>query len=609
MSVFISRLQIVNFRNFKSLDVHLAATSVVVGENKIGKSNMLQAIRLVLDPSLPDSARLLRLEDFYEGLDSFIGNKIEVAIEITGFDADAAAKSLLYDFLIEKSPLTARLVYRFAPKPTLEEGAPQTLEDYEFVLVGGEQEKRVPFEVRRYLALTVLPALRDAEGELSNWRRSPLKRLLERLNLPERKLKTVSKSLDKATRQLLKIPAVSELAADLQGRIDEMVGSLHGVETRFGLASTDTNQLLRSVRLLIDGDRERLISEASLGTANIIFLALLLQEFESRISRKELVSTILAIEEPEAHLHPQLQRVLFRYFLRSKASTIVTTHSPNVASVAPLESLVLLKPSEDGTTARRALSSTTTEWEKHDLERYMDVTRAEILFAKGIILVEGIAEQLLIPAFAQYLKLPNGSRVDLDRLGISVCSVFGTDFAPYVKLLGPDSLDLPFVVITDGDLTWSNDKPEYPGLRRAAALLDDDENCLELLKEQNWSEARRRVGESNIFVGENTLEIDIIRSCGEQMKRAYSELNMSSGAVKNFLTAIDNASKAAEENQDDVDANAKIISRLEAIGKGRFAQRLANKITGRKPPKYILKALKAITSRMVEINGGIEELV
>ena len=69
----VSRIQIRNFRNFHQLDLRLSGHAVIVGENKIGKSNLIHALRLILDPSSPDSARQLRDEDFWDGLPRPLG--------------------------------------------------------------------------------------------------------------------------------------------------------------------------------------------------------------------------------------------------------------------------------------------------------------------------------------------------------------------------------------------------------------------------------------------------------------------------------------------------------------------------------------------------------
>ena len=165
----ISRIQIKNFRNFASIDVTLGEHAVIVGENKIGKSNLLYAVRLVLDSSLPDSARKLRAEDFWDGLERPLGkdDRIKISVDLTDFEDDENQLALLAEYLIEPEPMVARLSYVWEPLPGLEDG-PKKDADYEFFVYGGDRpENRIGYEVRRRLPMELMPALRDCEGDLA----------------------------------------------------------------------------------------------------------------------------------------------------------------------------------------------------------------------------------------------------------------------------------------------------------------------------------------------------------------------------------------------------------------------------------------------------------
>jgi putative ATP-dependent endonuclease of the OLD family len=164
----LSRISVSNFRNFATLDVSLAGNVVVVGENRVGKSNLLYALRLLLDPTLPDSARQLGLSDFWDGLDvPAAANKITIAVEISDFEGDLDVLALLTDYRLADDHERVRLVYEFRPRAGLA-GAPESEEDFEFVCYGGEDEaKRFGHDLRRRLTMEVLPALRDVEGDLA----------------------------------------------------------------------------------------------------------------------------------------------------------------------------------------------------------------------------------------------------------------------------------------------------------------------------------------------------------------------------------------------------------------------------------------------------------
>ncbi len=602
----LSRIHIQNFRNFKELDIELGQHAVIVGENKIGKSNLLQSLRLVLDPSLPDSARYLREEDFWDGLDRPLSkdDRIIVSVEFSGFQGEEMQVADLADYLVEPEPMVARLTYVFQPRPTLTD-PPSKQSDYEFFVFGGDDpENRVYHDTRRRLPLDLLPALRDAEGDLANWRHSPLRPLMEKVAsvIDRAELENIVADISNATDAVIAIEEVKALVQKIETRMTEIAGPLHALETSLGFSPTDPDRLLRTLRLFIDSGR-RSITDASLGSANLLYLTLKSLELDQLVNEGMRAHTFLGIEEPEAHLHPHLQRLVYRDFLKPRehqqtekenkqeiASTVtvlLTTHSPHIVSVSPLRSLVLLKKTPDG---KSTIAATTAHLDLAapdvaDLERYLDVTRGEMLFAKAILFVEGEAELFLVPSLASRMG------IDLDKLGITVCSVGGTNFLPFVKLSGPQALNIPFAVITDGDPKPDGIPPSL-GEERLIALLRKLVGPTKL-EGLNTTSLLKLANDNGLFVGDHTLEVDLFRSGRPVGTCTAIEQLTNNGAAKARAVGWRGKTTTLDPKR--------FLADIEEIGKGRYAQRLSTIITANTKsnvcPKYISSAIKYVADR------------
>jgi putative ATP-dependent endonuclease of OLD family len=583
-------VRINNFANFSDLDVATGENIVVVGENKVGKSNFIRALQLILDPGLSERDRQLSLDQFWDGLgNDKIGATVEVSIELTDFTDDPRLMAHLNDCIVDPGPpMIARLTYRFQPKANLDR-PPESLTDYEYVIFGGtDPDVAARALLRRMLPLDVQAALRDAEKDLASWRNSPLRPLIEELaaSLDEDTRDEIQAQVNDAQTELASHAEVLATAQRIANRLVAIAGAQHAVPVTLGLAPTRVDALLRSLHLLIDNGT-RGIPGASLGTANLIFLALKSLELDRLVTEGERDHTFFAVEEPEAHLHPHVQRLVYRYFLEGRGAreddapltTILTTHSPHIVSVTPLRSIVLLRhnPAAGATVAVSSAATPLTERDVSDLQRYIDVTRGEIFFARGVILVEGDAERFLVPAFAEALNIP------LDILGISVCSVAGTNFTPYVKLLGRRGLNIPHVVLTDLD---PNGTQPPRARRRLISLLRLVEAGVDH-RPMDATAVIRRARHFGYFVNSNTLEPELFTG---GLAEAMQEI------ILEELSIGQQTRETLQEWVDDPDAldEDALIGLIERIGKGRFAQALADHVTADDCPDYIRHALDHI---------------
>jgi putative ATP-dependent endonuclease of OLD family len=290
----LSRIVVKNFRNFKLLDVRLGEHAVVLGENKVGKTNLLFALRLILDPSLPDSLRKLRLDDFWDGLVRPLKAEdvIEVSVEFQDFEENENLLAVLADHLVRPDPMMARITYRYQPVPGLD-GEPRSEADYEFILLGGNRpDNAVGYDLRRWMPLDLFPALCDAESDLARWARSPLRPLLDRAakTVDAKELGAIASEVHKTTSKIAALPELAGVVGQVNEQLTAMVGDKHAVETALGFAPTEPDRLLRALQLMIDGGK-RGVAEASLGSANVLYLALKHLEHQYLVDEGELCST------------------------------------------------------------------------------------------------------------------------------------------------------------------------------------------------------------------------------------------------------------------------------------------------------------------------------
>lgn len=285
MSMRIQRLRVRNFRNLADIDLQLDPGSVIVGENRSGKSNLIHALRLVLDTSLSIADRQLDRDDFWDGLNDGSedwdpladGHVIEVAIDIVGFADNPRVLAALADALLAEDPPRARMTYRFGPVDMGDDAIP-VASRYQGRVYGGDNYTRdISTSVRRQLHFHLLPALRDVESEIARWRGSPLRELLERVarEVPEVDLTRVREAMRSTNDRVNDLDQIRDLSGRITTRVTEMVGPYQSVDTDLAVAPDDPMRLIRSMRIFVDGPVRRRLSSASLGTLNIIYLALL----------------------------------------------------------------------------------------------------------------------------------------------------------------------------------------------------------------------------------------------------------------------------------------------------------------------------------------------
>lgn len=590
------------FRNLTGTVPLHAGIAIVVGENNVGKSNLVDACRLLFDSEVGPAGRLWITESDFAHDAS--GNRASDTFELEAVlgELDHVERGRMVTCLAPSlGPGYARLRLR----ATLSDSGKVRTE----WLGGDSSHPDVEAWAREAVTFTYLHPLRDAASDLRPGRSNRLATLISVLapqGHPDR-AKVEAIILD-ANKNLRNVDSVKEAQARVQKRLTELTGNgqLHQL-TDLAFAEPKFDRVVATLRALMGSANPVEITESGLGYTNLLYMSVLLSALEEDT---DAALRLLLIEEPEAHLHPQLQDLLMQFLEssgRDSSQVVVTTHSPNLVSSAEVKRLtVLSRPAADGgdLVARCVGDFGLRPRSLGHLRRFLDVTKSALLFSRGVILVEGIAEQLLVPVFAKRMGR------SLSAAGITVVNVEGLAFEPFIDLFGPNKLPLKCAVVSDSD----------------RKVVVADENETEEIREQMPSEDREVIsplGSEESITGYETTEepssenyppsatAQHLKSLGsERIKIFLAEKTLewdltSTGNWEILLDALAHVKPvvAARLRRDHAQSSNTVRAEafLDKVAdvKGRFAQELSllPATTERiQVPPHILAAIKWVTS-------------
>jgi predicted ATP-dependent endonuclease of OLD family len=570
--MYISRIYIKNYRNFDEFDLFIpdGRPLTIIGGNNSGKTNFLQAVRLVLDSTMPPWEKILSEDDFCWNKKNNCweqGEEIIITATFSNVSNKEEVQSLLYsiaptnneeDFETSKDSLEANISFVFAPSTVNKDGNYDITEDYIGFLVAGRYhpsgyyylsdgsmkeydktilsglhgcEKKENFykyfylseediekirenpqvklekqlskqsyanKIRKHINLLSLDALRDVKNDFYSGYRSLVSQLI-RGGIKNSNKNKISKEVSEAFKNLRSsgvIPEADKILKEIEARLQNKDINLLSdkADLIIGTPKVTLENIGRYFNFLVNLKEDLKLSQdmnvVGLGYQNLAYISAIFALFELKKEiilndsdeKIKIIYNLLLIEEPEAHLDVQNQKYLHTQIenktqklmnLNDSESidekqffaftqVIQTSHSTHIASKSDLKNLVVL---QKGVNQAKAINidsvlQLNTETYRHNrriLRQYLDATRSSLLFARKVILVEGLSEKYVLGTIINSYLKKNKSEInntDIDSEGIEIVEVGGKIFDPFNALFKNDivkGLNNKCLNIRDGD--------------------------------------------------------------------------------------------------------------------------------------------------------------